>query len=409
MKLAFSIAWRFLMSAKKQTVVIVLGIAVGVSVQVFIGSLISGLQKDLINTAIGSTSQLTVTSSVDRQVELSDTVTIELPIINDDMLVSKIQNHSDQFEHVTPTLEVIGFIEKDGIEKQVVFRGLDLASAEGIYKFESDEKIVIGNMPQAADEMILGIEFYNEYQNNNINLYDQDQPVTVGIRRQGSSKVDEYKVVGFFDLGVKALNNAWGIGSLEAAKNIYGIDDYIISSIEMQIKDPFLAEELALSLQNDIGDTYQSSNWMVEQASLLSGLQGQSISSIMIQVFVIVAVVLGIASTLAITVIQKSKQIGILKAMGLKDKDASYVFLFEGAILGIFGAIAGVLFGVGLSAAFVTFAIDSTTGDPVVPLNIEPSFILLSAFIALFASVLSAFFPAIRSSKMTVIEVIRNA
>ncbi len=409
MKLAFSIAWRFLMSAKKQTVVIVLGIAVGVSVQVFIGSLISGLQKDLINTAIGSTSQLTVTSSIDRQVELSDTVTIELPIINDDMLVSKIKNHSDQFEHVTPTLEVIGFIEKDGIEKQVVFRGLDLASAEGIYKFESDEKIVIGNMPQAADEMILGIEFYNEYQNNNINLYDQDQPVTVGIRRQGSSKVDEYKVVGFFDLGVKALNNAWGIGSLEAARNIYGIDDYIFSSIEMQIKDPFLAEELALSLQNDIGDTYQSSNWMVEQASLLSGLQGQSISSIMIQVFVIVAVVLGIASTLAITVIQKSKQIGILKAMGLKDKDASYVFLFEGAILGIFGAIAGVLFGVGLSAAFVTFAIDSTTGDPVVPLNIEPSFILLSAFIALFASVLSAFFPAIRSSKMTVIEVIRNA
>ncbi len=409
MKLAFSIAWRFLMSAKKQTVVIVLGIAVGVSVQVFIGSLISGLQKDLINTAIGSTSQLTVTSSVDRQVELSDTVTIELPIINDDMLVSKIKNHSDQFEHVTPTLEVIGFIEKDGIEKQVVFRGLDLASAEGIYKFESDEKIVIGNMPQAADEMILGIEFYNEYQNNNINLYDQDQPVTVGIRRQGSSKVDEYKVVGFFDLGVKALNNAWGIGFLEAARNIYGIDDYIFSSIEMQIKDPFLAEELALSLQNDIGDTYQSSNWMVEQASLLSGLQGQSISSIMIQVFVIVAVVLGIASTLAITVIQKSKQIGILKAMGLKDKDASYVFLFEGAILGIFGAIAGVLFGVGLSAAFVTFAIDSTTGDPVVPLNIEPSFILLSAFIALFASVLSAFFPAIRSSKMTVIEVIRNA
>ena len=83
--------------------------------------------------------------------------------------------------------------------------------------------------------------------------------------------------------------------------------------------------------------------------------------------------------------------------------------MFEGAILGVFGAIVGVLFGVGLSLSFVTFAIDSTTGDPVVPLNIEPGFIALSAGIALFASILSALLPAIRSSKMTVIEVIRNA
>lgn len=409
MKLAFSIAWRFLMSAKKQTIVIVLGIAVGVSVQVFIGSLISGLQKDLVNTAIGSTSQLTVESDIDREVELSDTITIEIPIINDEGLVNDIRNHSEAFMHVTEALDVIGFIEKDGIEKQVVFRGLDLENAEGIYKLETDDKIVYGRLPEAADEMILGIEFLNEYEENDVDLFDENNPITVEVRRQGATEVNTFKIVGFFDLGVKALNNTWGIGTIEGARLIYGINSYVISSIEMQIVDPFLAEELAISLELEIGDTYQTSNWMVEQASLLSGLQGQSISSIMIQVFVIVAVVLGIASTLAITVIQKSKQIGILKAMGLKDKDASAVFLFEGAILGVFGAIVGVLFGVGLSFAFVTFAIDSTTGDPVVPLNIEAGFIALSAFIALFASILSALLPAVRSSKMTVIEVIRNA
>jgi lipoprotein-releasing system permease protein len=409
MKLALGIAWRFLMSAKKQTIVIVLGIAVGVSVQVFIGSLISGLQKDLIDTAIGSTSQITIRSDIDRSIDISDTVTIELPVITDENLINDVKNHSEVFTHVTETLDVIGFIEKNDIEKQVVFRGLDLEQAEGIYKFEADEKIVYGRMPVEDDELILGIEFLLEYEDNNIDLFDENNPVTIEVRRQGSAEVNVFKIVGFFDLGVKALNNAWGIGTLEAAQSLYDVDTYVISSIEMQLSDPFLAEELTQSLELEIGDSYQSSNWMVEQASLLSGLQGQSISSIMIQVFVIVAVVLGIASTLAITVIQKSRQIGILKAMGLKDKDASYVFLFEGAILGIFGAIVGVLLGVGLSVMFVTFAIDSTTGQPVVPLNIEPAFIALSAFIALFASILSALFPAIRSSKMTVIEVIRNA
>jgi lipoprotein-releasing system permease protein len=408
MKLAFSIAWRFLMSAKKQTIVIVLGIAVGVSVQVFIGSLISGLQVDLIDTAVGSTTQITVSSDIDRTINLNPGE-ISLPVITDDSISTAIKDVSDDLVYVTETLDVIGFIEKEGIEKQVVFRGFDLDQAEGIYKLESDEKLVYGRMPQASDEMILGIDFYNEYEENDIDLYDENNPITVDVRRQGSNELVTFKVVGFFDLGVKALNNAWGIGSIEATRSVYGIDDYYISTIEMQVSDPFLAQELAAEIQNKIGDTYEITNWMDEQASLLSGLQGQSISSLMIQVFVIVAVVLGISSTLAITVLQKSKQIGILKAMGLTDKDASFVFLSEGAILGVFGAIVGVILGVGLSVMFVTFAIDQTTGDPVVPLNIDPGFIVLSAFIALFASVLSALLPARRSSKMTVIEVIRNA
>lgn len=409
MKLAFNIAWRFLMSAKKQTLVIVLGIAVGVSVQVFIGSLISGLQKDLVDTAIGSTSQLTIQSDIDQDVLIGDTVTISVPVITDDQLINDIKAYSDNFQSVTETLSVIGFVEKDGIEKQVLFRGLDLQNAEGIYKFEADEKIKYGNLPQADDEIMLGLGFLTEYEENGIDLFDENNPITIEIKRQGSAEVDVFKVVGFFDLGVQALNNSWGVGTLEGARDIYGTDAYIISSIEMQLSDPFLAEDLALELDNGLGSTYKTSNWMVEQASLLSGLQGQSISSLMIQVFVIVAVVLGIASTLAITVIQKSKQIGILKAMGLRDRDASLVFLFEGTILGIFGAIVGVLLGVGLSVAFVNFAVDATTGDPVVPLFISPSFIALSAAIALFASILSALFPALRSSKMTVIEVIRNA
>ncbi|MCD4826432.1 MAG: FtsX-like permease family protein [Acholeplasmataceae bacterium] len=409
MKLAFNIAWRFLMSAKKQTIVIVLGIAVGVSVQVFIGSLITGLQKDLVDTAIGSTSQLTITSDIDRTVEITDTISLDLPVITDEQLIDDIRAFSPEFNSVTETLSVIGFVEKEGIEKQVVFRGLDLDNAEGIYKFESEEKITYGRLPSADDEIMLGIGFLSEYEENNIELFDENNPITIDIRRQGSTEVDVFKVVGFFDLGVQALNNAWGIGTLDGARNIYGISTYVISSIEMQLNEPFLAEELALDIDRTLDNTYTTSNWMVEQASLLSGLQGQSISSLMIQIFVIIAVVLGIASTLAITVIQKSRQIGILKAMGLRDKDASLVFLFEGTILGVFGAIAGVLLGVGLSVLFVTFAVDSTTGDPVVPLFIDPAFIALSAGIALFASILSALFPALRSSKMTVIEVIRNA
>ena len=125
-------------------------------------------------------------------------------------------------------------------------------------------------------------------------------------------------------------------------------------------------------------------------------------------IVVIISVVLGIASTLAITVMQKSRQLGILKAMGLTDRNASKVFVSEGMFLGIFGAIVGVLLGIGLLFAFSQFALNPD-GTPLIPITINPGFIALSAGIALVACMIASLIPAIKSSKLTVIEVIRNA
>lgn len=148
-------------------------------------------------------------------------------------------------------------------------------------------------------------------------------------------------------------------------------------------------------------------NWKNQNEQLLSGLQGQSISSIMIQVFVMISVILGIASVLAITVMQKSKQIGILKAMGITNRTSGYIFLFEGFVLGILGALLGIGLGLGLSVAFTKFALN-TDGTPVVPLFINSSFITLSGAIAVIASMCAALIPAIRSSKLNPIDIIRN-
>jgi len=82
--------------------------------------------------------------------------------------------------------------------------------------------------------------------------------------------------------------------------------------------------------------------------------------------------------------------------------------LFEGLILGLFGAVAGVLLGLGLSYAFTTFAVNDL-GEPVVPLYIDFGFIALSALIAILASAGAALIPARKSAKLSVIEVIRNA
>lgn len=176
----------------------------------------------------------------------------------------------------------------------------------------------------------------------------------------------------------------------------------------MQIKESYIfaAEIITADLKPSIG-SLEITNWIENNEDLLSGLQGQSISSIMIQVFVMISVVLGIASVLAIIVMQKSKQIGILKAMGIQDLNASFIFLFEGLILGVIGAIVGVGLGIGLAVMFKEFAVKED-GSPVVPLTLDYGFILLSMGIAIVASIVASIIPARKSSKLTVIEVIKN-
>lgn len=384
MKLAFQIAWRFLSSAKKQTLVIILGISVGVSVQVFIGSLITGLQNSLVDTTIGSSSHITIAHEENSQY-----------IENFQIDIDYLKNETDAFKVIAPVLDLGTIFEKGTEKKEVLLRGFNFDLSDQIYNF--NEKIIEGQMPSTMYEVALGITLKN----------DLDIEINEMIDVEIFGEIESVKVVGFFDFNVAVINRTWGITTLETNQSFIG--NPYVSSIETQLDEVFDAESLALSLSSGLeARDLTSTNWMVENQELLSGLQGQSISSLMIQIFVIISVVLGISSTLAITVMQKSKQIGILKAMGIKDKDASKVFLFEGFMLGIGGAVGGVILGLGLSFSFTTFALNPD-GTPVVPLFIDAGFIALSAFIALFASTLAALTPAIKSSKMTVIEVIRNA
>lgn len=99
----------------------------------------------------------------------------------------------------------------------------------------------------------------------------------------------------------------------------------------MTVADPFEADAVSEQVRSLLRDDNVSiTNWKDENEQLLSGLQGQSISSLMIQIFIIVSVVIAIAAILAITVFQKSRQLGILKAMGIKDRAASLIFIYEG-------------------------------------------------------------------------------
>lgn len=382
MKTAFRIAWRFLASSRGQTVLIAVGIAIGVSVQVFIGSLIAGLQKSLVDTTIGRSSQVTVLPAARGGL-----------IADADALVDRIAE-IDGVSDVSGAADASGFARFDGEAWPVLVRGFDLPAAEGIYRFS--EALISGALP-GAGEVLLGRVLMDEA---GIEVGD----VVTLLTPEGDTL--DAVVSGAFDLKVSSLNRSWAIGNPALVQGLFGYGDNL-TSIETQVTDPFAADAVAAEVAKLLPEGLKVDDWKAQNASLLSGLSGQSISSLMIQVFVMISVVLGIASVLAISVMQKARQIGILKAMGIKNRAASAIFLVEGLILGIIGALLGVAIGLGLALAFTKFALNPD-GTPVVALFIDPGFIALSGMIAVAASTLAALVPARRSSRLDPMEVIRN-
>lgn len=383
--LPFSIALRFLKSSRGQSFLIALGIAIGVSVQIFIGSLIQGLQLDLVDTTIGSQPQITLAG------------TDEDKLIKDfEPLLQETSQNFPGVKNVSPAADGPALITLNEENFSILMRGLRFDAAEGIYKIS--ERLVDGTLPVNDNEIIIGKQL------------QEDTGITIGDEVSllaGSGKTTLLEVTGIFDLQTASLNRSWVLTTLSTAQGIFGYEDQI-TGIEMQSTDVFKADTIAQSIQATVPANIKVDNWKDQNAALLSGLNGQSVSSYMIQVFVMISVLLGIASVLAITVVQKSKQIGILKAMGIQDGTASRIFIIEGFLLGLAGAILGILLGLGLAYTFTKFALNPD-GTPVVPLFIDPMFIALSAGVAVLVSTLAALIPARNTSKLDPIEVIRNA
>lgn len=387
MGVSLKIAIRFLFSSKGQTIIIALGIAIGISVQIFIGSLIQGLQASLVDSTIGNSSQITVLSNTDD------------PFIRDyDKLIKALPARDSRIRKVSPALDQPGIIINGDESESILVRGLDFALADPIYRIS--ERLLAGRLPAQDFEVLIGKNLQTEL---GVQPGDTIEITVLGSVRQ------TFRVTGIFDLKVQSINSSWFLTTLDSAQSLFDKRGRV-TSVEMQVatKEVFSADAIATGLADlDRNGELEITNWKAQNEQLLSGLNGQSVSSLMIQVFVVISVILGIASVLAISVMQKSRQIGILKAMGIRNAQASRIFLYQGLILGLLGGVLGVALGYGLAYSFTIFA-RRPDGSPVVALLIDPAFFALSFVIAVLASSLAALIPARKSARLDPIEVIKN-
>jgi len=388
MKTNFKIAYRFLKSNKGQTILITLGIAIGISVQIFLGLLIKNLNEDLVNNTIGNTSQITIIArdKKDKLFENYDSIAKSIKVAD-----------GDKIKQLMGVLDSPALIQVGESKESIIVRGMDYSENQDIYDLKN--KIISGSFPISENEILIGKGLKTD---SNLQVGD-----TIKISTPDKRDL-ELKVSGIADFKVKELNNSWAVTSLSFAQKLFK-EEGSLSSIEMKVAkgDIFTTDELSKTLSGVIPSTLKIENWKENNEALLNALSGQQSSSLTIQVFIIISVTMGISSVLAISVMQKSKQIGILKAMGIKNSSAATIFLIQGLILGIIGAIFGTGLGIGLFKIF-NILVKTSEGKPLISGNIYIDFIAISAALSITASVVAAGAAARKSLKLNPMEVIRN-
>jgi lipoprotein-releasing system permease protein len=394
------ISVRFLLKGRLQTILILFGIAAGVAVQFFLSALIGGLQISLIDKTVGTAPHILILPADSIPVPISDQNTgkekifeYQTGIYKENMEILNWREYVTilktvpELISISPVVSGQRFIVRGDVNYAVLVKGITFPDGADIYKF--NKNIKSGNPDITGNNVIIG------------NTLSDKLKLSIGDKFYMASGGggDFFVVSAIIDLGSAQGNNIV-ITTLDRARNFLSLEG--ITSIEIQIEDVFQADILSEKIGNEF-KRVKVESWIERNKELLTALRSQSSSSNIIQFFILFSISLGIASVLGIAAAQKSKQLGILKAMGVDNKGAAFIFLIQGLILGFIGSLIGIIIGLGLGFMFMKFAGAAGFG-----LELTIANIITPVVFAILAAGLASIIPARSAGKLTPIEVIRN-
>lgn len=407
MPLEWLLAVRLLREGRAQTAVIVAGVGVGVGAIVFITALISGLQANLIAQTLGSQAHIVVRAPDEvvrpQRLDPPEGTTIVRTLERRPQRVRSIDRWQQAERRVAATPGIVAvvpvvvgpaFASRGAATRAVQVRGSELARLEPIIPIS--RRLVRGRASLEGDEALIGTGLAEA-----LGL-DVGDRVRLGLMSDDGDTV--FTVRGVFDLGNKDVNERWVVVPLRAAQTLLDVVGGA-TALEATVAEVFEADAIASAIAAETGLAAES--WMERNAQLLVGLRSQSSSSVMIQLFVILAVAMGIASVLIVSVVQRSREIGILRAMGVARGRVLRVFLIEGAVVGLLGAILGSALGAALALLFEGMALNPD-GTPRFPVQLDVALFARTALIALATGLAAAALPARRAARLDPSTAIRH-
>ena len=386
-----SVSLRYLTSKRKEkfisliSIISILGVALGVAALIIVIGVMSGFDNDLKDKIIGTNSHIVVES--------------DYGIAPSDDLLNTVTGT----EHVMAAsfyLSGQALIRRDDNVTGVMVRGIVPGREREVTKIAS--YITAGSLDFGQDGVVIGSELAQK-----LNLHVGDE---VSMVSPAFVKGKAFKVYGIFTSGMYDYDANLVYLDLAKAQEFFASKD-LATGIAVKVDDAFNVGVVKLGLQRQLGRIGSVRTWMEHNKNLLAALKLEKTVMFLILTLIVMVACFNIASTLIMTVLEKTKDIGILKAIGASSSDVMAVFAMQGGLIGFIGTALGTGMGVLLAWLLKTYQFVKLPKDIYyidrLPVRLEMHDILIIVLSSLLISLVATIYPSYQASRLDPVEALR--
>jgi len=410
MNFEFFVSLRYLLAKRRQTFISLItfisiaGVAVGVTALIVVLAVMNGFQRDLRDRILGITSHIVVgrfDATISNYHEVIDEIKLERGVTG-----------------ASPYVYTQVMLSSGRGVSGALLRGIDPQTATEVVNIQKDmirgNLMDLGNTPAGSTEdnpgIILGVELAN-----NLGVRQKDWVTVISptgrltpIGQTPKSRL--FQVVGIFQSGMFEYDNTLAYISLKSAQQFLGIGD-VVSGIEVRVEDIYDAQAIAQKLRSRLGPSFWVRDWMQMNRNLFSALKLEKVVMFIILTLIVLVAAFNIVSSLIMLVMEKTRDIAILKAMGATTASIRKIFVLEGLMIGVSGTILGLLGGMGLCGILKKYHFIELPRDvyyiSTLPVHLEGLDVAIIAFSAIAISLIATLYPSRQAAKLEPAEALR--
>jgi len=397
---------RYLKAKRKQTfisvitVISVAGVMIGVMALIVVLSVMNGFRADLMSKILGVNSHLLVLNfegafknykEVGIKIDKVNGVVASTPFIYSQVMLNRAGNVSG-----------------------AVLRGIDPKNAGKVLSIESMIKKgslnALINSQNELPAIVIGQELSRQlgaHLGDILSMVSPEGKLTPLGRAPNSRK---YKVAAIFDSGMYEYDASMAYISLKEAQDFLGVGKRV-TGLEVRVDDVYQSNKIARSIQDNLGYPYWTKDWKEMNRSLFSALKLEKITMFVILTMIVLVGALNIISTLVMVVMEKTRDVAILRAMGATAKSIMSIFMLQGVFIGIVGTMTGLASGLGICHLLAKYKFINLPSDiyyiSTLPVQVEFWDVSFVALAAVAISFLATIYPSWYASKLDPVEAIR--
>jgi lipoprotein-releasing system permease protein len=416
MRYEWFIGLRYLKAKRKQTfislitVISIAGVMVGVMALIVVLAVMSGFEKTLKEKILGTQAHLVLLKAnqggmegyeeATKKVEEIKGVVSAAPFIISQVMLSSESN-------------VFGVVLK-GIDPDRVGKVTELAHNLKAGRLEDLKNRREGDLPG----IILGVELAKHLSVSVNETIQVISPLGTITPMGMMPKMKRFRIKGIFYSGMYEFDNTMAYVSIESAQKFFSMGDHV-TGIEIKTDNIYKVKEIGGEIRREMGLSYWTKDWMEMNRNLFSALRLEKIAMFIILILIVLVAAFNIISTLIMVVMEKNKDVAILKSMGAPPRSILKIFIIEGGVIGVVGTILGTILGLG--AAFnlemITGFVENLFGFKILssdvyyidklPSQVNPIDVVLIVVTAILISLLATLYPSWRASRLDPAEALR--